>query len=65
MHFPPGLGIINACCSGRSAVRLACLHGVQEVPGSNPGALGDWLKPHSFAVLDIEADLLNPYELKE
>lgn len=31
----------------------------------NPGALGDWLKPHSFAVLDIEADLLNPYELKE
>jgi len=31
----------------------------------NPGALGDWLKPHSFAVLDIEADLLSPYELKE
>ena len=24
--------------SGRSAVRLARLHGVQEVPGSTPGA---------------------------
>jgi len=31
----------------------------------NPGALGDWLKPHSFAVLDVEEDLLIPYELKE
>ena len=30
--------------SGRSAVRLARLHGVQEVPGSTPGApTGDLL----------------------
>ena len=28
----------NNCLSGRGAVRLACLHGVQEVEGSNPFA---------------------------
>jgi putative phosphoesterase len=32
---------------------------------NKPGALGDWLKPHSFAVLDVEADSLTHYELKE
>ena len=31
----------------------------------NPGALGDRVKPHSFAVLDVEADLLMSYALKE
>ena len=28
----------NAFSTGRGAVRLACLHGVQEVEGSNPFA---------------------------
>ena len=28
--------VYNCFCSGRGAVRLACLHGVQEVGGSNP-----------------------------
>ena len=32
------MGMYNQKSSGRGAVRLACLHGVQEVPGSNPGA---------------------------
>ena len=30
--------IIPPCLTGRGAVRLARLHGVQEVPGSIPGA---------------------------
>jgi hypothetical protein len=31
----------------------------------NPGALGDRIRPHSFAVLDIETDTLTQHILKE
>ncbi len=46
----------NAFSTGRGAVRLACLHGVQEVEGSNPFAptektLGEILGSFCFPFL--------------
>ncbi len=52
----------NAFSTGRGAVRLACLHGVQEVEGSNPFAptvktLGDSSRGLLIPVLARSPDL--------